>query len=98
MYNNFVMISNKRQNLLGQALLLFATLAWGTSFFILKETIEQVNELFVLALRFLSSGLILFAIFFNKIKKASKKAVLHGLILGVILVFAYVIQTRGFYY
>ncbi len=88
----------RKQNLLGQLLLLFATLAWGTSFFILKETISQVNELFVLALRFLSSGLLLFAVFFKKIKVASKKTFIHGLILGVILVCAYVIQTRGLYF
>lgn len=88
----------KRQNLLGQLLLLSATLAWGTSFFILKQTIEEVNELFVLALRFLSSGLLLFAIFFKKIKLASKKTIIHGLVLGVILVLAYVVQTRGLYF
>ena len=88
----------KKQNLFGQLLLLLATLAWGTSFFILKETIAEVNELFVLSLRFLSSGIILFAIFFKRIIKAGKKAILHGFILGVVLVFAYVIQTRGLYF
>ncbi|MBQ3234871.1 MAG: DMT family transporter [Clostridia bacterium] len=88
----------KKQNLLGQLLLLLATLAWGTSFFILKETIEKVNELYVLAIRFILSGLLLFAIFFKRIKKADKKTLVHGLILGVILVFAYVIQTRGLYF
>lgn len=88
----------KRQNLFGQLLLLLATLAWGTSFFILKETISKVNELYVLALRFLSSGILLSLIFFSKIKKADKKTLLHGFILGVILVFAYVIQTRGLYF
>ncbi|MBR3804397.1 MAG: DMT family transporter [Clostridia bacterium] len=88
----------KKQNLFGQLLLLLATLAWGTSFFILKETIAEVNELFVLALRFLSSGIILFAVFFKRIIKAGKKVILHGFILGVVLVFAYVIQTRGLYF
>ena len=88
----------KKQNLFGQILLLLATLAWGTSFFILKETIEKVNELFVLALRFLSSGVLLFIIFFKNIKKTDRKTLLHGLCLGVILVFAYVIQTRGLYF
>lgn len=92
------MNASKKLNLFGQLLLLLATLAWGTSFFILKETIETVNELFVLALRFLFAGIALGLIFLKNIKKASKKTLLHGLTLGVILVTAYVVQTYGLSY
>lgn len=92
------MVNSKKLNLIGQLLLLLATLAWGTSFFILKETIETVNELFVLALRFLFSGIVLGLIFIKKIKTTNKKTILHGLTLGVILVFAYIIQTYGLSY
>ncbi|MBE5743864.1 MAG: DMT family transporter [Clostridiales bacterium] len=91
-------MKDKKLNLIGQLLLLFATLSWGTSFFILKETISAVNELFVLALRFLSSGILLGVIFLPKILKSDKKVILRGVILGVILVFAYIIQTRGLFY
>lgn len=91
-------MTNKKMNLIGQLLLVFATLSWGTSFFILKETISTVNELFVLAVRFLLSGILLFLLFLPKITKCNKKNVFHGMLLGVILVFAYVIQTRGLYY
>ncbi len=91
-------MKEKKLNLLGQLLLLLATLSWGTSFFILKETIASVNELFVLAIRFLLSGVLLMLIFLPKILKSNKKTILNGVILGVILVFAYIIQTRGLYY
>ena len=76
-------------------MLLLATLAWGTSFFILKETIETVYELFVLAIRFLFSGIVLGLIYIKRIKKANKKTIIHGLTLGGILVSAYIVQTYG---
>ena len=92
------MNTSKKLNLLGQLLLLLATLAWGTSFFILKETISTVNELFVLALRFLFAGIALGVVFLKKLIKSDKKTILHGLVLGLILVLAYIIQTYGLSY
>ena len=88
-------MSSKKLNLLGQLMLLLATLAWGTSFFILKEKIETVYELFVLSIRFLFSGIVLALVFIKRIKKASKKTFIHGLTLGGILVSAYIVQTYG---
>lgn len=88
-------MSSKKLNLVGQLMLLLATLAWGTSFFILKETIETVYELFVLAIRFLFSGIVLGLIYIKRIKKANKKTIIHGLTLGGILVSAYIVQTYG---
>ncbi len=85
-------------NLLGQLLLLLATVAWGTSFYILKETITKVNELFVLCIRFLFAGGILSLIFIKKLKKADSKTLMHGFILGLILVSAYIVQTYGLKY
>ena len=89
------MKNSKLLNLIGQLLLLTATLAWGTSFFILKETIAKVNEMFVISVRFLISAGLLFIIFFKRITKVSKKTIFHGFILGLILVSAYIVQTRG---
>ena len=89
------MNTSRKLNLIGQLLLVLATVAWGTSFFILKETIETVNELFVISIRFLISGALLGVIFYKKFKKLSKTSMARGLILGIILSRAYVIQTYG---
>ena len=89
------MNTSRKLNLIGQLLLVLATVAWGTSFFILKETIETVNELFVISIRFLISGVLLGVIFYKKFKKLSKASIVRGLILGIILAAAYVIQTYG---
>lgn len=90
------MLTTKRKvPFLGQALLTLATVIWGTSFIIFKDTLDSLPVLFVLAIRFLLSSLCLFAVFFKRIIKMSKKTLTVGLILGTILASAYIFQTYG---
>lgn len=88
-------MSKKGLNLLGQLLLLLATVVWGTSFFILKETIAKVPTFYVLTLRFLPSGLILLLLFSKKTFKMGKGTFLRGIVLGLFLSGAYMTQTLG---
>lgn len=87
--------SEKKLSLIGQLLLFFATLAWGTSFFILKDTIEKTPAFFVLALRFLFAGLVFCLIFNIRLKLLDKSTFFNGIVLGVLLFLAYVTQTEG---
>lgn len=89
------MKNKKLLNLIGSGLLLAATIAWGTSFFILKEAITELPTFYVIAVRFLLAGLALFAIFFKKIKGISKKTFFKGVIIGLVLASAYFTQTIG---
>ena len=90
------MEKTKKLNLLGLILLLFATLAWGSSFLILKQTIEQVPGFFVISIRFFAAGIIMGVIFFKRVKTSlNKKSLTHGVILGVTVALAYLVQTWG---
>lgn len=82
---------------LGKGAILLATLIWGSSFFILKNTIDALPTCFVLALRFAIAFLILILVKPQKIRM-SKTAFLHGILLGVILACAYGVQTVGLKY
>jgi len=86
---------NRKLNLIGVMLLLLATLAWGTSFIVLKETISELPAFFVIAIRFLLAAGGLYLIFIKKMRGMTKKTFLCGMILGVILTLAYVTQTIG---
>ena len=88
-------IKGKGLNLTGQLLLLSATVVWGSSFIILKETIKTLPALYVIGVRFLSSSLLLAVIFFGKVKKINKRVLCDGLILGTVLALAYITQTIG---
>ena len=88
-------MKTKKLNFIGLILLFTATIAWGTSFVILKETISSVSTFYVLAIRFTISALLIGAIFFKTIIKTPLKTILSGVVLGLILTFAYDIQTFG---
>ena len=82
-------------NILGQFLLLSATVVWGSSFIILKETIKELPALYVIGIRFLIAAVIIGAIFFKKVRNIDKTTFIHGAILGIVLAGAYITQTLG---
>lgn len=84
-----------RLNLIGQALLLGATLVWGTSFFILKGTIAEYPPMYVIGLRFLASSIIIGLIFIKRIIKLNKGTFFRGVSVGLCLAGAYLTQTYG---
>ncbi len=92
------MQKSRKLNLVGIFFLLTATLAWGSSFLILKNTIEHVPAFFVIAVRFLFSALLLFVILFKRIIKMNKQSLIAGLLLGGATAFAYLVQTWGLIY
>lgn len=92
------MEKSKRNNLIGQLLLLAATVVWGSSFAILKETINEVPKIYVIGVRFIACGIIVVLIFIKKLIKIDKKTLVHGLILGAIVAGAYLTQTYGLSY
>ena len=89
------MTTSRKLNLVGILFLISATLAWGSSFLILKNTIERVPAFFVISIRFLFSALVLFIILFKRIIKMNKQSLIGGLLLGFSTAFAYLMQTWG---
>ena len=92
------MNKDRKLNLIGQLLLLLATIAWGSSFVILKKTIEDVPGFFVIGIRFCMAGIIMVGIFFKKVIKINKTALIQGCVLGVTVALAYFTQTWGLKY
>lgn len=82
-------------NKLAKPLLVLATLIWGTSFVIMKNTLDDVPVLFLLAFRFLLAAAILAAVFYKSWKNLNKSYFLYGGIMGLLLLTAYITQTYG---
>ena len=89
------MLKEKKLNLMGQLLLLSATMAWGVSFTFLQDVIETVSMYYVIGVRFLISAGILSLIFVKHFKNMNKGTLKRGLVLGIILTLAYLTQTYG---
>lgn len=80
---------------LARPLIILATIIWGSTFFILKDTLDEVNLMFLLAFRFSFAALLLALIFYGKWKTIHPSYWLRGAAMGVILFAAYWVQNVG---
>ncbi len=75
--------------------ILLAAVIWGSSFVVLKNTLDSLPILLILAFRFLVAGTILSVIFWKKLSLLTVERIGKGSIAGICLFFAYYIQTVG---
>ena len=80
---------------LARLALLLATLIWGSSFVVLKNTLDTVPILLLLAVRFIGAGVLLSAVFWKKLRLIDKSYLASGAIIGLFLFLAYTFQTYG---
>ena len=81
---------------IGAKMALFgATLIWGSSFLIVKNTMDVMQPHVLLALRFTIGCLLLGIIFYKRLKNLNKDYFIKGGIIGVCLFLAYSLQTIG---
>ena len=93
------MALNKRNmSHLGRLALFAAALSWGTSFVILKNTLDSISTLYVLAFRFTGAAILMLPVAAKEFKKLDLRYLAGGIAMGVMLFFAYVFQTYGLYY
>lgn len=81
-------------------LLFLVSLIWGSTFFIIKDTVTTVDESFIV---FARTGLAFLALFLYQLSKNpksifDKKAFIYGSILGILLASIYLSQTIGLKY
>ncbi len=87
--------SEKKLNIISKLMLLAATVIWGSSFFILKNTLDELPTFFLLSFRFLVAAVILSVVFFRRFKRLNLKHIWAGLLTGLALGIAYATQTVG---
>lgn len=75
--------------------LFFAALIWGTSFVIMKNTVDIFPPSILLGIRFTIGTVILSAVFYKKLKLLNKDYFIKGGIIGLMLFTAYFTQTLG---
>ena len=86
---------NLKMKLLGRGALLLMSIIWGSSFFILKNTLESVSTLYVLAIRFSGAAVLLCLFSLRELKKLDRRYLAGGALMGLCLLAAYVLQTYG---
>lgn len=80
-------------------LIVVATVIWGFSFVVMKDAINEVTPAWLLGIRFIAAGLILLVVFWKRVKQTfSKECLIAGIVIGLLLVVAYIAQTVGLVY
>ena len=80
---------------LAKPMILLATLIWGSTFFILKDTLDDVSVFFMLAFRFTLAAVILALVFRKRWKGLDKSYLAGGGLMGLLLFCAYAVQNYG---
>ncbi|UFH66655.1 DMT family transporter [Clostridium cadaveris] len=88
----------KKKSLYADIALLIVAIVWGAGFVASKEALEVAKPLYILAIRFSLSFILMSIIFFKHLKKINKDDLKAGLIIGSILFLAFATQTIGLQY
>ena len=88
-------MSPKTMKVLAKPMLFDAALIWGTSFFIMKNTLDVMPVFFLLAIRFTAGAVLLALMCWKRWKKFTPDYLWRGAIIGGFLFLAYTVQTFG---
>lgn len=75
--------------------LVATTLIWGFAFVIVKNSLDIIPPLYMMAFRFTIAFLGLVLIYFKKLKTVDKSYIKEGFVLGALLYLSYLFQTYG---
>lgn len=92
-----VSITKNYKSLLADFGLLYASAIWGTTFFMVKETVKNIDPVALCAYRFLLSAICLVPFLIYK-RKALFQNIRAGIVVGTFLWLLYVSQTIGLVY
>lgn len=80
-------------------MIVVATLIWGSSFVVMKDSVEVMEPSWLIGIRFLLTAFVLACIFHKRIRASlNKRAIVAGSVLGVLIFGAYWFQTVGLVY
>lgn len=88
-------MSSTKATLWPQLLIVCATIIWGSSFLIMKQTVDGIPVFTLLATRFTVAGVLLSLVFWKKWRLLNKETLLGGGLLGTLMFLGYVFQTYG---
>jgi len=83
-----------RQRLCADAALVYAAAIWGSTFFVVKATLEHIDAVVLVGYRFTAAAVLL-AVYLLLKRQRLWQSFRHGLFLGVVLYVLYVAQTIG---
>ncbi len=75
--------------------LILVTIIWGAAFAVVKNSLDYVPPIYMMAFRFTIAGIVMSLVFIKKLLRMKKEELIHGVGIGVFLFLAYAFQTIG---
>lgn len=88
-------MDNSKKSLPAKLALLLATVIWGSTFFIMEGTIQNIGIFWLLALRFSLAAVILTVVLAKHLRVIDKGYLWRGFVMGALVIAAYIFQTYG---
>lgn len=92
------LIKQKHISILASCGMLLTAAIWGFAFVVVKDSLNSVPPIYMLAFRFSIASIAISLIFVKKFMLMTKEILLHGIILGFFLFASYAFQTIGCQY
>jgi len=80
---------------LAKPMLLAAPIIWGSSFVVMKHSLDSFTPMYLLAFRFTAAALLMALVFWKMWKQMDREYLLAGAVTGTCLFLAYAFQTFG---
>lgn len=91
-------LSDRKTKILAALGLFLVTVIWGSSFVVMKTSIDAITPTYLLAFRFTIAAVGLTIVFWKKVKTITFREIRYGSILGLLLFVSYYFQTYGLKY
>lgn len=91
-------LNTKQKGYLSDLSLLFVAAVWGGGFVAVKDALNSVTPMLLMALRFIFASVIMYTFLFKWIGKVTIKDFKKGSVVGLILFTAFAFQTYGLKY
>jgi drug/metabolite transporter (DMT)-like permease len=91
-------LSERWRNVKVNALLVFVSMIWGSTFLTVQQTIRLTGPFTFLAMRFCIAALVLAVIFHKRLAQITRVEIITGSLIGLFLFATYALQTTGLQY
>lgn len=91
-------MKNKNKTVLSELSLLGVAFIWGAAFIVVKNSLDSISPLWLMAARFIVAALAISVIFFRKLKLINRDSLFAGVVCGVLIYTAFAFQTIGIQY
>lgn len=88
----------KNKVILADLSLLLVAIIWGSGFIFMKNALDYIDPINILALRFSISAIIMSIIFYKRFENINKRLIIDGSLIGFFLFLAFLTQTIGLQY